>query len=98
MNDAKKLIQKARMTNAKRDAHDGGCHLGAPGATVIRDGVDLTHIMHLRVAMSAIWCGIQTGEPDANGSWDCVAEGLAMLEKLHVAMSPIHDEYQQDSL
>jgi hypothetical protein len=63
----RRLLAKARQTNARRDADDReGGKAGAPG--------DCPLDLHLRTAISALAAGMDAGD------WDCVAEGLAMLQ------------------
>lgn len=69
-----KLMKTARKTNVARDVIDRGAGFAAPG--------DGTFSMLLRNAMSAIASGIQTAEASS------LAEGLAMLEVLHVKLEP----------
>lgn len=69
MNDVQysKLMKAARITNRRMDSVDRKAGFAAPG------DCDLT--LQLRTAMSAIECGIKTGD------WSAVAEGLDILQR-----------------
>jgi hypothetical protein len=66
--DYKKLMAKARQTNAKRDETDREGYFATP------DYGPLSQM--LKTAMSAVEAGIITAD------WNAVAEGQAMLEQL----------------
>lgn len=66
-------LQKARRTNMKRDASD--TELGF--ATPAEDGP----ARHLATALEAIRAG------GTREDWDCVAEGVVMLEDLQRRLS-----------
>jgi hypothetical protein len=61
------LMKKARKTNAQRDRIDDGAGFLKPN----EGAVDL----QLRNAIAAIGCGLQISD------WDCVAEGLDILQR-----------------
>lgn len=70
--DEAKLIAEARERNAERDGFDRSTGFAAPPDCGI-DGL-------LRTAVSAICSGIATRKRTPESSWECVAEGLAMLQ------------------
>jgi hypothetical protein len=66
--DYDRLMRKARRHNRKLDAVDARYGNASPSQVVPS--------LQVRTVMSAIECGIKTGD------WNCVAEGQAMLETL----------------
>ena len=62
----KALLALARETNARRDRDERRAGFAAPP--------DATLDLHLRNAISAVIAGIEGRD------WDCVAEGLAMVQ------------------
>lgn len=72
--DFDKLMAKARATNASRDAAERSFGWAAPP--------DISPEMHLATAASAIECGIRVKD------WECVAEGLAMIQDVLEAVNP----------
>ena len=71
------LIAKARKTNAKRDEIERRAGFATPtGDLRSSEGISLG----LRAAITALVCGIDFRE------WDAVAEGLAILQDVEVAI------------
>lgn len=76
--EVRRLVDKARKTNDRRDAIERKAGFGVPG--------DIGDDDLIRTAMLAILSGMQGGGRHA-GDWDCIAEGYEFLVDLHFRMT-----------
>lgn len=70
--NVEKLLEKAKKTNAERDAIDRKAGAATPLDMGVREV--------MRVAIAALRAGMRTT------SWDCVAEALVMLDQAEKCM------------
>lgn len=66
------LVGRARRVNEERDVMDRNAGMAAPG--------DCPVSAQLRTAIQAIVSGIETSGVPRELAWDCIAEGLVILQ------------------
>jgi hypothetical protein len=70
----RKLVTKARHTNASRDRDEVAFGFAPPSHTIF---------LHLRTGLEAVSAGLCLGD------WDCVAEGFVMLQESERTLRPL---------
>lgn len=73
-----RLVDDARRRNVTRDIEDNASGYASPS--------DLDPAEHLRTAISAIVSGMSTCRGIDQGSADCIAEGIAMIQEVELQL------------